>query len=83
MSKEIINEALEEKGYTEVSDEKFKYKVINYNNRINGEEHSERLIITYSEKRAKKDRADRNRLLQKTAKLSTSTKNVKKHQLKM
>jgi transposase len=69
MSKEIINEALEEKGYTEVSDEGFKYKVINYNNIINGEEHSERLIITYSEKRAKKDRADRNRLLQKTAKL--------------
>lgn len=69
MNKETIEEALNDKGYIEVNDEQFKYKVMNYNNKVNGEELSERLIVTYSEKRAKKDKADRERLLQKTTKL--------------
>jgi transposase len=69
MSKEIIEEALSDKDYIEVSDEEFKYKVLNYSNKVNGEELPERLIVTYSGKRARKDRADRNRILEKTRKL--------------
>jgi transposase len=69
MSKEIIEEALSDKDYIEVSDEEFKYKVLNYSNKVNREELPERLIVTYSGKRARKDRADRNRILEKTRKL--------------
>ena len=69
MSKEIIEEALSDKDYIEVSDEEFKYKVLNYSNKVNREELPERLIVTCSGKRARKDRADRNRILEKTRKL--------------
>jgi len=61
--------------------EKFSYKVINYVNVVrdqNGIKHEldENLIITYSEKRLNKDRADRSRLIEKTTKLLDKPGNI-------
>jgi transposase len=77
MSQKVKNEALNLDQYTskysEEGKELFKYKVIEYINRveeiINGEkevtELKERIICTYSENRAKKDKHDRERFIEK------------------
>lgn len=63
--------------YSEDGNELFKYKVIEYNNNvtevINGKKEithlKERIICTYSEKRAKKDKKDRVRFIEKAKEL--------------
>lgn len=70
MKKEIIKEVFAG-GYTELAgpEETIRYKVIDYINEVKeGNETyrlEEKLIITYSPNRAKKDRADRERLIKK------------------
>lgn len=65
----IKEEALNEKGYTYTSPE-FKYKTIQLERKLpGGEIVNESLIITWSQKRANKDKVDRERLLEKTNKL--------------
>jgi len=77
MKKSIQKEIFSGEGYQEASfpdsdkQEKIRYKIIDYTNRFKDKEGNvhnleENLIITYSEKRAKKDRADRERLIKKT-----------------
>jgi len=61
--------------------EKFSYKVMSYVNVVRdqyGTKHElkENLIITYSEKRLNKDRADRSRLIEKTTKLLDKPGNI-------
>jgi transposase len=72
MKKSIQEKIFETSGYTELQHnqgEEFRYKVIDYVNQIkaNGETYNleENLIVTYSSVRAKKDRADRERLIEK------------------
>lgn len=73
VQKEIFSGGYEEIEFPEGSGEKIRYKVIDYVNRVkeNGKIYKlpERLVITYSDKRAKKDREDRNRLLEKARSL--------------
>lgn len=72
MKKSIQEEIFETSGYTELQfdqEEKIRYKVIDYINQVkeNGKTYKlpEKLIVTYSPARAKKDRADRERLIEK------------------
>lgn len=60
----------------------FKYKSMDYENKVkdsNGESHilKEKLIITYSSKRAEKDRQDRLRLIEKAKELARNSSLVK------
>lgn len=68
-------------GYKEAKDGQIRYKVIDHINRfkVDGKIHElpEKLIITYSEKRAKKDRADRERLIDKAKKLLEDKSRIK------
>jgi hypothetical protein len=88
---------LDPKGYTELpldeEGETFRYKVIEHHNEIKEEKEvytiPERLVFTYSSKRAKKDRADRSRLIEKAhflladqAKIKASNKKGGKKYLK-
>ncbi len=85
MKKELTQNLLDPKGYTEVPlDEEegtFRYKVTEHINKIeeDGEvyEIPERLVFTYSSKRAAKDRADRNRLIEKARALLTNQSKIK------
>ena len=74
MSKNIQKQILTKEDYIEFSNSndsegKYCYKVIDYINKVKEDEEEidllEKLIVTYSSKRAKKDRADRQRLLDK------------------
>lgn len=73
MKKSIQDEILKSDGYTEIPsdnpDESISYKVIDYVNQVkeDGQTYKlpEKLIVTYSSARAKKDRADRERLIEK------------------
>ena len=74
MSKDIQQQILNNEGYIEFSssndaETKYSYKVIDYTNKIQESDKEinilEKLIVTYSSKRAHKDRADRQRLLDK------------------
>ncbi|PNQ03811.1 hypothetical protein RM69_09225, partial [Mesotoga sp. SC_NapDC3] len=49
----------------------FRYKVLEYDNKLTKGKGSleERLIVTYSDKRARKDAADRQRMMDKATKL--------------
>lgn len=96
MGKKIEEQVFDPEGYIELKsdqDEKLLYKVIDYINKFkeNGKtyELKEKLIITYSSKRARKDRADRERLIQKAeallkdqAKITASNKRGGKKYLK-
>lgn len=81
--KEISDMTPEKKSDTNSKEEDiFKVKVMNYENKvkdIEGRWHilPEKLIITYSSKRAKKDREDRLRLIEKAKKLVESGSLVK------
>jgi len=69
--KEIQNEIFADEGYKNLTTEEnvVRYKVIDYTNNIKCENKtvklSEKLVATFSEKRAAKDRKDRERLLDK------------------
>lgn len=74
VQKEIFTGGYEEMEFPEGSEEKIRYKIIDYVNRVkdeNGKTHKlpEHLVITYSERRAKKDREDRSRLVEKAMSL--------------
>ena len=70
VQKEIFTGGYEEMEFPEGSEDRVRYKVIDYVNKVKDENGKiyklpEYLVITYSEKRAKKDREDRSRLLEK------------------
>lgn len=73
MGKKIEELIFDPAGYNEFASEKdgmVRYKVVDYTNHVTGEDGkkvalAEKLIITYSDRRAKKDRADRLRLIEK------------------
>lgn len=70
MSKEIQAKILDKSGYEVLNkEENIRYKIFDYINTFQDEagvvKLEEKLLITYSEKRAKKDHADRQRLLDK------------------
>ncbi len=79
MPSSIVNEALDPEGFTsiddpEAEDDDFCFKVMDHKNMIKDESKvidvlDESLVITYSAKRAKKDRADLRRLVEKAGKL--------------
>jgi len=64
MKKDIKEEIFNKEGYKDTDG--VSYKIIDYVNKVNKTyELPENLIITYSPKRAEKDRADRERLIKK------------------
>lgn len=73
MGKKVEDLIFNQDGYSEIDsdqDLKVRYKVVDYVNRITGEDGKtvlleEKLIITHSPNRAKKDSADRQRLIEK------------------
>ena len=68
MKKDIKEEIFNREGYKNTDG--VSYKIIDYVNKIDKTcELPENLIITYSPKRAQKDRADRERLIKKARKL--------------
>lgn len=82
MTKRIQEEILNTDGYTELDpEEKICYKVIDYTNQVkeNGKifKLPEKLIVTYSPARAKKDRADRERLIEKAKSLLEDRSRIK------
>jgi len=82
VQKEIFASDYEEIEFPEGSEEKIRYKVIDYVNRVKDENGKiyklpEHLVITYSEKRAKKDREDRKRLLEKAKSLLEDKARIK------
>ncbi len=75
MKREIKDQILNNEGYTDVG-EGFCYKVMEYENIFKDENKvlhrlEEHLIVSYSEKRALKDKSDRQRLINKANKLLT------------
>nr|WP_277995734.1 MULTISPECIES: transposase [Moorella] len=78
MKKEITDVILDENGYQEITNgqEVICYKVIEYINEFTAEgkkyQLPEKLIITYSSRRAEKDWADRERLIEKAQTLLES-----------
>jgi transposase len=82
MSKKIQEEILNPDGYAELDpEEKIRYKVIDYTNRVKEDgkiyELPEKLIVTYSPARAKKDRSDRERLIEKAKSLLGNKSRIK------
>jgi len=81
VQKEVFSGDYEEMEFPQGSD-KIRYKVIDYLNRVKDEDGKvcslpEHLIITYSDKRAKKDREDRDRLLEKARSLLKDKSKIK------
>jgi transposase len=81
MTKGMQDQIFEEHGY-EIISEDFKYKIIDYINIFkdeDGKQHklNENLIVSYSEKRAKKDWHDRERLIEKAKKMLDNPANIK------
>lgn len=82
VQKEIFTGGYEEMEFPEGSEDRIRYKVIDYLNRVKDEDGKiyslpERLVITYSDKRAKKDREDRSRLLEKARSLLEDKSKIK------
>lgn len=86
MKRSIQDEIFKREGYAELLSEKhpeenIHYKVIDYVNRVkeNGKTYSlsEKLVVTYSPARAKKDRADRERLIEKAQYLLDDKSKIK------
>jgi len=85
MGKKIEDLIFNPDGYDEITSEKdgkVRYKVIDYINHVTGEDGkkvalAEKLVITYSDKRAKKDRADRQRLIDKAHTLLEDPSRIK------
>lgn len=85
MGEKIEAEIFDASGYTELKDKDgdvFRYKTIDYINTFTDEEKKrhnleESLIISYSEKRAKKDKSDRERLIEKAKKMLQNPEIIK------
>lgn len=90
MSKAVRDQVFDPQGYTiatttfedENGEVPLSYKVLDYTNSFRDEEGklahlAEKLVITYSAKRARKDRADRTRLVEKAEKLLTDPAKIK------
>jgi len=86
MSRVMQTTVLSAEGFISVNDqsgnEEFRYKTLDYVNEFtdeNGEHHSlpENLIVSYSKKRAGKDRKDRERLVEKAKKLLENPEKIK------
>jgi transposase len=86
MSAAMQAKILEPDGFTVITDksgkEEFRYKTMEYMNVFTDDDKvqhklSENLIISYSAKRAKKDRQDRERLIEKARKLLKNPENIK------
>ncbi|GFN21973.1 IS1634 family transposase [Thermanaeromonas sp. C210] len=85
MKKEITDMILDEDGYQEIKDDEegevLRYKVIEYINEFTaeGEKYQlpEKLIVTYSSRRAEKDRSDRERLIEKAQSLLESKAKIR------
>jgi len=81
--KKAIKEQIFTEGYVEISDseEVLRYKVIDYVNQVKEGQKTyslpEKLIITYSSKRARKDKADRERLVDKAESMLKSKTKIK------
>ena len=85
LGKKIEDLIFEPDGYNEFTSEKdgkVRYKVVDYINHVTGEDGKkvalkEKLVITYSDKRAKKDLADRLRLIDKAYALLEEPSRIK------
>ncbi|MBE3579089.1 MAG: IS1634 family transposase [Caldanaerobacter subterraneus] len=93
MPESVIEEVFDSNGYRlltpellarykEEDEEEFRYKVIDYINRYRDEEGQikelkEKMVITYSKKRALKDKADRERLVEKAKELLKEPARIK------
>ena len=81
MSKAVQEQIFDDAGYVIVSPE-FRYKTIGYMNCFKDEEGrlcklEENLVVSFSAKRANKDRKDRQRLIDKAAKLLANPADIK------
>lgn len=85
LKEEIRNKIFDSEGYQQMNSDigKVRYKIIDYINefKVEGEKGktklAEKMIITYSENRAKKDRKDRMRLLEKAEYLLENKSQIK------
>ncbi len=85
LKKELTHKLLDPEGYMELpldeEGEAFRYKVIEHVNEIKDDVEvctiDERLVFTYSTKRMKKDRADRQRLIEKARYLLANQSKIK------
>jgi len=93
MPRRILNQVFDPDGYTSLNPtfmaqksqdvpDQFRYKVIDHTTRYRDDEGkivqlADKLVITYSEKRAQKDRADRNRLVEKAVSLLKEPAKIK------
>lgn len=79
-SKKVLDEVFSPEGYTTLEDG-LRYKVCDYCNRFTEEgvtvELAEKLVITHSVKRAEKDRADRQRLVEKAERFVAVPSSIK------
>jgi len=84
LPRKIEEQVLASEGYTEPDEEGFCYKVMDYTHklRVDGKTHTlkEKLIITYSPARAKKDKAERERLIAKARSLLEDKSQIKASQ---
>ncbi len=74
-SAEIKQQILQNQGYNEIEEGEFKYKVLDRNR---ADEHQEYIIASWSNKRAKKDKKDRERLVEKAIKMLATGANSDK-----
>jgi transposase len=85
MSEKVLTEIFDESGYTSLKDEDgdaFRYKTIDYLNTFTDENRvkhqlEESLIVSFSEKRLRKDKSDRERLIEKAKKLLQNPESIK------
>lgn len=84
MPRKIEEQVLASDGYSEPDENGFRYKVMDYAHKVkvDGKTHilNEKLIVTYSPARAKKDKADRERLLAKAKSLLENKSQLKASQ---
>jgi len=71
MPETIEEEIFDQAGYVSSGSDGFRYKVIDYKNKVKCDNRfetlDEKLIVTYSPERANKDSADRQRLIEKAS----------------
>lgn len=85
LSKKVLAEIFDESGYTSLKyqdGDNFRYKVIDYVNTFTDENKvkhqlEESLVVSFSEKRLRKDQSDRERLIEKARKLLQKPESIK------
>jgi transposase len=85
MSGKVISTILDENGYASLKDkdgETFRYKTIDYVNVFTDENNvkhqlAESLVVSFSDKRLRKDQSDRERLIEKANKLLQNPESIK------